>query len=231
MAPRGRPRKVGQSRMDAAIDALTPMGYSRSLIQSRVNALLKVYDGEWRFIEESSYQVLLDNILEEQEQECKNKALVAMEDGDSASAGAETSNAHNDSETPDACHVAESPDADNGALPCSSGKTGEVMTDDTTCTRQAGEKLEWRDISFMNHDRQQEMALVNADDDSGIRGLGQNGLRRAAELIPRRKPCYGFIGGGDDDDLLYFETEMSQRKEMNKNNSYKKARRCRWDVE
>ncbi|KAF5180028.1 hypothetical protein FRX31_030382 [Thalictrum thalictroides] len=247
MAPRRRPRKVGQSRMDAAIDALTPMGYSKNLIQRKVNALLKVYDGEWRFIEESAYQVLIDAILEEQEQEYTNKKNEAMEDGDSASDSDEYSNAHNDAEPSNAHDVAEPsgardvaepsgardvehPNAGNGDIPGSSGKTGEVLTDDTTCVRQAGERLERRNISCMNHDFQQEMAPVKADDDNGIRGLRENGLRGAAELIPRRKPCYGFIGSDDDDGFVYFETEASQRKEMNRNKGCQKERKIKWDV-
>ncbi|KAK1311989.1 hypothetical protein QJS10_CPA07g01030 [Acorus calamus] len=71
MAPRGRPKKVGLKRIDAAIDALLPLGFSRDVITRTINSLLKVYEGDhgWVFIEEASYKLLIDTILEEQEEE------------------------------------------------------------------------------------------------------------------------------------------------------------------
>ncbi|KAL9239302.1 hypothetical protein vseg_013638 [Gypsophila vaccaria] len=66
MAPRPRHRKVGLMRMDAAIDALKPMGYSPDFIRRKVKELLKVYGDEgWSFIEEASYSLLLEYILED----------------------------------------------------------------------------------------------------------------------------------------------------------------------
>ncbi|KAK9755659.1 hypothetical protein RND81_01G041300 [Saponaria officinalis] len=67
MAPRGRTKKVGLMRMDAAIDALKPMGYSREFVRRKVKELLKVYGDEgWTFIEEASYSLLLEYILEDE---------------------------------------------------------------------------------------------------------------------------------------------------------------------
>ncbi|XP_043697038.1 uncharacterized protein LOC122647790 [Telopea speciosissima] len=68
MAPRGRPRKVGLKRMDAAVDSLCQFGFSPVLIRKTVKSLLKVYgDSGWVFIEEDSYKVVIENILENQE--------------------------------------------------------------------------------------------------------------------------------------------------------------------
>ncbi|CAO2814206.1 unnamed protein product [Amaranthus hypochondriacus] len=67
MAPSGRRHKPGLRRMDAAIEALTPMGFTPNQIKRRVNTLLKLYDGGWVFIEDSAYKVLIDSLLEDEE--------------------------------------------------------------------------------------------------------------------------------------------------------------------
>ncbi|KAF7815887.1 GDSL esterase/lipase [Senna tora] len=59
-------RKVGLRRIDAALDHLSAMGFPRVLVRKTVNKLLKVYDGEWVFLEEASYRVVIEAILEEQ---------------------------------------------------------------------------------------------------------------------------------------------------------------------
>ncbi|OIS97141.1 PREDICTED: uncharacterized protein LOC109234450 isoform X2 [Nicotiana attenuata] len=71
MAPRGRPRKR-LSRMDAAVDAMTPFGFDESLVRKTVNKLLKEYEGDegwegWAFIEDCGYKELIDAILRDQE--------------------------------------------------------------------------------------------------------------------------------------------------------------------
>ncbi|XP_057780266.1 probable inactive histone-lysine N-methyltransferase SUVR1 [Salvia miltiorrhiza] len=71
--PRGRPRilRPRLSRMDAAVDAMLPLGFPEAKVKKRVNQLLKVYGGDegWPFIEECSYKVLLDSLLEEKDDE------------------------------------------------------------------------------------------------------------------------------------------------------------------
>ncbi|XP_021625645.1 probable inactive histone-lysine N-methyltransferase SUVR1 isoform X2 [Manihot esculenta] len=61
--------KVGVKRIDAALDALRAMGFPEALVRRTVRNLLKVYGGDesWSFIEENSYRLLIDSILEEQE--------------------------------------------------------------------------------------------------------------------------------------------------------------------
>ncbi|KAI7732608.1 hypothetical protein M8C21_001660 [Ambrosia artemisiifolia] len=66
MAPKRK--KAGQTRMDAAVDHMTSMGFSKPLVRKTVKDLLKVYgEGGWKFIEEDAYKVLIDAILEEQD--------------------------------------------------------------------------------------------------------------------------------------------------------------------
>ncbi|BAT95000.1 hypothetical protein VIGAN_08165600 [Vigna angularis var. angularis] len=68
MAPKRRPTKVGESRMDAALDAMHIYGFSKKLVRTTVQSLLKVYGGNegWVFIEDSSYTLLIDTLLESQ---------------------------------------------------------------------------------------------------------------------------------------------------------------------
>ncbi|PRQ59401.1 putative WIYLD domain-containing protein [Rosa chinensis] len=70
MAPRrGRGGPPKTSRMAAAVEAMADMGFEPKLVRQKVNRLLKkdLYGEEgWRFIEEGSYSVLLEALLEEQ---------------------------------------------------------------------------------------------------------------------------------------------------------------------
>ncbi|URE28033.1 Ubiquitin-binding WIYLD domain [Musa troglodytarum] len=61
----------GLKRIDAALDALLPYGFSKETICSTINKLLKVYDDNaaWYLIEEGSYSLVIETILEEQKQE------------------------------------------------------------------------------------------------------------------------------------------------------------------
>ncbi|KAK6933031.1 WIYLD domain [Dillenia turbinata] len=82
MAPRGRTRKVGLSRMDAAIDAMKEMGFAAPLVRKKVKDLLKVYDGDggWPFIEEFSYKLLIETILAPEENEVEPKLQTKLEE-------------------------------------------------------------------------------------------------------------------------------------------------------
>ncbi|WCJ19814.1 hypothetical protein M5689_002088 [Euphorbia peplus] len=72
LSPQKMPRapRVRLKRIDAAIDAVRPMGFSEPLIRKTVRNLLKTYGGDegWPFIEEFSYKLLIDSILEEAEE-------------------------------------------------------------------------------------------------------------------------------------------------------------------
>ncbi|THU51773.1 hypothetical protein C4D60_Mb06t34570 [Musa balbisiana] len=74
MAPR-RQKKVGMMRIDAAIDALLPYGFSKETICSTVKKLLKVYDdaAAWHVIEEDTYRLVIETILAEQEENAREE--------------------------------------------------------------------------------------------------------------------------------------------------------------
>ncbi|XP_045832183.1 uncharacterized protein LOC123923535 [Trifolium pratense] len=67
MAPRRKqPRKsVGNTRMDAALDAMRQFGFEEKLVRETVEELLDVYEGMqgWPFIEEGSYKLLIETLL------------------------------------------------------------------------------------------------------------------------------------------------------------------------
>ncbi|KAF5800092.1 putative histone-lysine N-methyltransferase [Helianthus annuus] len=65
MAPRrrGRPPKPRDSRMDAAIDAMKPFGFTEELVTAKMRQLLKEYEGEYMFIEADAYSVLLECLI------------------------------------------------------------------------------------------------------------------------------------------------------------------------
>ncbi|KAL5101876.1 hypothetical protein RYX36_006203 [Vicia faba] len=71
MAPRGRPPKktAGNTRMDAAMDAMRQFGFKKKLVWKTVEELLDVYEGTqgWPFIEEGSYKLLLESLLYNQQ--------------------------------------------------------------------------------------------------------------------------------------------------------------------
>ncbi|KAF7830969.1 ubiquitin-binding WIYLD domain protein [Senna tora] len=67
---RGRPRKSNTARnkrIDAALDAMRPYGFDEALVRQTVDELLDVYDGEWFFIEDVSYRILVDTMLDKQQ--------------------------------------------------------------------------------------------------------------------------------------------------------------------
>ncbi|KAI0487951.1 hypothetical protein KFK09_027774 [Dendrobium nobile] len=75
MASRGT-RKGGTHRMDGAIAALTPLGFSKKLIRDTIRELLQVYgdnDAGWYFVEENYYKLAIDKIIEDQDSKKEEK--------------------------------------------------------------------------------------------------------------------------------------------------------------
>lgn len=218
--------------MDAAIDALTSMGFSKDLITRKVEDLLEIYDGEWVFIEESSYKVLIDLMLEEQEEPSKKK-----NDGDSASDSDEPSEddycteptrAPQDAEPTRAHQDAEPTRGHQDAEPSNARSEEHVNKRDAAIITQAGTRQQWKDISCI------PPGCTQVDgQDNRFRRLRENDGQGEAVLHspPKRRPCYGWIGGSDDEDeCVYFITEASQRKEMRRGITPQKDRKSRFDV-
>ncbi|KAK7300542.1 hypothetical protein RJT34_11388 [Clitoria ternatea] len=95
MAFRGRQRKkskvAGNTRMDAALDAMSHFGFEKRGVRKTVQELLdvglifhQVYEGTqgWPFMEEASYKLLIETILAKQQtSEGKNKDNERRDDG------------------------------------------------------------------------------------------------------------------------------------------------------
>ncbi|KAL7611618.1 hypothetical protein Lser_V15G08916 [Lactuca serriola] len=71
MAPRGRTTKSRTSRMDAAIDAMAPFGFTKEVVIAKMRQLLKEYGGQdgYGFIELDAYCVLLEALLADQDKQ------------------------------------------------------------------------------------------------------------------------------------------------------------------
>ncbi|CAA7046226.1 unnamed protein product [Microthlaspi erraticum] len=82
MAPRGRKRKPGVMRVDAARDAMRPLGFSERVIDDTIKDLLQVYGGEdaWQLIEDGGYSVLLESCLAKQNEQAKQVAVEQEEE-------------------------------------------------------------------------------------------------------------------------------------------------------
>ncbi|XP_066325510.1 uncharacterized protein [Miscanthus floridulus] len=92
----GRPRpKRGERRIDAAIDHLAQYGFAKPQIRKIINNLLQLYgrDG-WVFLEEGSYRVVLDKLLEEQTQEDQKQEAAAAEEAPPPQNGMEVARVH-----------------------------------------------------------------------------------------------------------------------------------------
>ncbi|CAN6203926.1 unnamed protein product [Urochloa humidicola] len=102
----GRPKR-GERRIDAAIDHLAQYGFPKPRIRKTINDLLKVYGGNgWMFLEEGSYEIVRDKLLEEQAQLEKQAA---------AAAAAEEASLENDMEVSEAVH-SEAPSGPQSSL-------------------------------------------------------------------------------------------------------------------
>ncbi|KAL2325432.1 hypothetical protein Fmac_024490 [Flemingia macrophylla] len=85
MAPGRRTVKKGETRMDAALDAMEPFGFPRKLTRTTVNKLLKVYGGNnegWVFIEDSGYALLIEMLLEKQANSSPQVSMIEPNPGD-----------------------------------------------------------------------------------------------------------------------------------------------------
>ncbi|KAJ4850829.1 hypothetical protein Tsubulata_047187, partial [Turnera subulata] len=66
MARRGRPRKLDPERLQAALHSMRSYGFAEDLVTKTIRELLAEYGGQdgWVFIEDDSYKVLVEAILE-----------------------------------------------------------------------------------------------------------------------------------------------------------------------
>lgn len=252
MAPRGRPRKVGLRRMDAAIDAMRPLGFSKELVKRTVSNLLEVYEGDagWVFIEEASYKLLIDTILEEQD-----KDLEEARGGDDAGPSSVVSNDVEPSSIAGFSVVAgddigssvaglsggvldiAEPSATGLQLPCPKLAVGKDLLPPVE-----GEGSGWRDIVQDNNygPKQINTKIRNTDENSGAYSIYQSPLCAISPELnnlpkQRRRRCHGWINNDDNDDGdLVFEERAETPKQVDSTSGQterqRKRGKSRWDV-
>ncbi|KAG9453957.1 hypothetical protein H6P81_006861 [Aristolochia fimbriata] len=194
MAPRhSSSRKVGLKRIDAAIDALLPLGFKKGVIRKNVNKLLKVYEGDdgWVFIEEACYKLLIETILEEQENE-QAKTLELCEGQGKAPLVSPSSSDEGAGEGPSNIELAIMENTET--------------EDQSEARDQAGEGG-------------QMLPLLEGNRIGSGGTLQQSRDIASSNPVPRRRPpCYGWISESDEEkdegeaNCIYYRDPDRQRK-------------------
>ncbi|XP_057981692.1 uncharacterized protein LOC131166994 isoform X2 [Malania oleifera] len=233
MAPRGRHRKVGLTRMDAALDAMIPYGFSKELIRRTVKELLKVYGAEgWIFIEDGSYNLLIETILQKQDNCGEEKDALKDETSEDEVRGvyiAEPSATGSVSGTPE--NESFNPEIVN--TDSHMDETGQDLL-----PQAEGDRTAWKDMDLGQHSSPERVDNAFRDNDgnsnSGIniennlfqeKGEGHSLSAKGGEKawnnrlpspenvinspfpmknVPVRKrgPCHGWIGKDEDNDVF-----------------------------
>ncbi|KDP44803.1 hypothetical protein JCGZ_01303 [Jatropha curcas] len=255
MAPRRRPKMSpkGQLRRDAALDAMRSYGFPLELINITINDLLDVYGLEgWPFIEEASYKVLLDNILEKIEKEAMERSdCKGGNDVQALAAGPS-----NGGSIPECCS---GPDIrDENAIQLHSN----VAMDTASVTNEIplvalqieksesyalvpvaeGEASSWKDINLDQDSKKKQLVNAEATEDrnfQAVEKLGSSshsarydiGSRARVDALPsrRRRPCYGWISSNDDEDLMEL-TPAPLPEKIAKLLYGSRSRKRRWDI-
>ncbi|XP_057788906.1 probable inactive histone-lysine N-methyltransferase SUVR1 [Salvia miltiorrhiza] len=215
MAPRRRRSKVGLGRMDAALDAMRPMGFPADAVRKSVKKLLKVYgDGGWPFIEEAAYKLLIDTILEEPEgdqlghetglsppESCSKGSLEQPASGNELSDKAATYDEHEEPLPPvQSCSKGSLKQPASGKELCDEVATYDELVELPIYCQEVkleGENIEGRDSGFEDVEEHEEMG-VGVD-------LGPAYVPQPVSRVPtggQRRPCYGWISDEDEDDEM-----------------------------
>ncbi|KAK6929461.1 WIYLD domain [Dillenia turbinata] len=246
MAPRGRPRKVGLRRMDAAIDAMKPFGFPKAVVEKTVKNLLKVYDGDagWPFIEECSYKLLIETLLGPEDKEvdvlAQNEAVDQDDDLPQ-------------SEAADGDHAGPSSTAERSPAQELPGLTEELALTDfdkmyAPSPPSEGSLPGWKDIELdkSSQEAQVEDRIVNktfdmnktfdsdkvdADEEEEVNSRQVSPNMEQLPCLnnpPRRRPSYGWLGvENNDEDILILVPAPLGGARVRGN---REKRRLSWDV-
>ncbi|MED6151300.1 hypothetical protein PIB30_081212 [Stylosanthes scabra] len=227
MAPRGRPRKkmVGSTRMDAALDAMMQFGFEEKLVRQTVNELLDVYEGAWPFIEDGSYNLLIETILAKQQEKNKEDYLQenAKRDGVALTTSADATLATGITEVgssslvvnqdPSLLHAT----ADGLDSASQTNYHNQDQAQDTVPSSNQSIDVKDSTVPVLREEQNEPNPSNNVagrnintplphthENNVGTSFVKSNmiGSLEAPEKVPRRrrKPCYGWISGDDNDD-------------------------------
>ncbi|CAK8538291.1 unnamed protein product [Lathyrus sativus] len=229
MAPRGRPHKkmVGNTRMDAALDAMQQFGFKEKLVRKTVEELLDVYEGTqgWPFIEEGSYKLLIETLL------CNQQTCVEDKDDTRRDDVCETSSAATlttgMTEVGSSCLVA------HDSISCASddldsrSQTNDHHHDSApTINREIGTDDKDTNVTTKRGGNQQDINVKSKNDQNPMNNVKENNHKpsvsnvettvvknsmiessKTSDKLPcnrLRRPCHGWISSDDTIDLLYF---------------------------
>ncbi|XP_021770653.1 uncharacterized protein LOC110734808 isoform X2 [Chenopodium quinoa] len=219
MARRGRPRKVGLKRIDAAIDALKPMGFSPEIVRMNVDKLLKEYGEEgWPFIEEASYKLLIEYILEPPESPNEDRCQEGGED-EPEEAG---------------------PSGEPSESLCSNHST--LVATDTPLASSEPVAVHKPSLSLAESAKspsqievnQANAILIDQENSLPFPSIytlpippGIEHVRQEKIAPSTRRPCYGWIGPNTDEDIILLTPAPVLSWRTGKR---PRKRKSRWDV-
>ncbi|XP_010554656.1 PREDICTED: uncharacterized protein LOC104824311 isoform X2 [Tarenaya hassleriana] len=249
MAPRGRPRKIGLTRADAARDAMKAYGFDMRLINETIKELLQVYGEEgWVLIEEASYKVLLDAIIEKIEEQARAEKQDHEQEEHTEGSGHQMENnssPHVDVEPEKSPNQGTEigTEADQAEADASSF-TNEVILDSLARHSEGGEVLTTVAVEIVESSKAKETENVNVCIGTNV-GTEEEGLRFIAHAEKSSHPHNGWISSdeeeGDDEEEEEEEayvvltpeplSEELQRILEEANGQRKRKRKStRWDV-
>ncbi|XP_054796478.1 uncharacterized protein LOC129301879 isoform X2 [Prosopis cineraria] len=194
---RGRTRKnnaPGNRRIDAALDAMLPYGFNERLVRETVNELLDVYEGTqgWPFIEEHSYELLIETILSKQQISSEEKDDIAIGEGETVTSVDVPTRVNSEAGSSNLVAEGVAPQTNDAQVSAS------LDVEDSTQFRLGAE-----------NERKSVDDAIRSNRNSGAKNVKLPVTQPSQPCedapIKRRKPCYGWIGSDADDenDLIH----------------------------
>ncbi|KAM7263112.1 hypothetical protein ACFE04_000795 [Oxalis oulophora] len=189
MAPRARPRK--NTRADAAYDAMKKFEFPLPLVKKMLKELLEVYTEEgWFLIEEDSYRVLIDAILEKLAEEQQKQAPVLEKTAANQQRQVDHDSEENVNES---CGGAEAVAMEN------------VGIDNLATKESAGDDRHEPSVGGEESEVYKDIHVVPEYYERSERNDPQPNPTRSG-----RRPCYGWLAetsDDDDDEIMYLTPE------------------------
>ncbi|KAG8380856.1 hypothetical protein BUALT_Bualt06G0060000 [Buddleja alternifolia] len=230
------------SRMDAAVDAMVPYGFSEERVKNVVKELLKEYGGDeaWPFIEDCSYKELIEALLRDTEGNDQEKVGEdenlpkdkSFEDEKAAGTSARDSDTQPDERADDNAPADVAMSTDAVAEPTCS----EVVSSSSGINNAGGDGKGWKDIlpdqrsGLIDEEETPNPVHKNDDPVTKIHPPGNNNSIPASPSLSnipsppptnslptrRRLPCYGWIESDeeDPDDFIFLRPSIVGLKDL-----------------
>ncbi|KAK4277853.1 hypothetical protein QN277_015784 [Acacia crassicarpa] len=217
--PRGRRKNnhaPGNTRIDAALDAMRPYGFDERLVRETVKELLDVYGGTqgWPFIEEASYKLLIETMLSKQQISSEEKDNNARREGETVTSVAPSTCAN--------CEAGSSNLADQDSLLVADPQTNDAQVSaslDGVASTQFQVEAENERISVDN-----AIGINNRNVDAKKVRLPVIRSSQPCDNVPPEicKPCYGWIENDIDDGISTQFRVEAENKRMSMDKSFER---------